>query len=140
MPKRAIVATIEATPGRMDELMPLLMAHRARCLKDEPGTLQFDFLIPRDDKSKVLLIEIYKDDDAFQSSGTDCQWLSSESSPRGWSPKCLVLEEHLRSDRESCLLRRARCENDALVRIIFSAGASSSLRPHGGSRLSVSYP
>ncbi len=66
MPKRAIVATIEATPGRMDELMPLLMAHRARCLKDEPGTLQFDFLIPRDDKTKVLLIEIYKDEEAFQ--------------------------------------------------------------------------
>jgi quinol monooxygenase YgiN len=66
MPKRAIVATIEATPGRMDELMPVLMAHRARCLKDEPGTLQFDFLISRDDKTKVLLIEIYRDEDAFQ--------------------------------------------------------------------------
>jgi quinol monooxygenase YgiN len=66
MPKLAIVATIEATPGRMDELMPLLMAHRARCLKDEPGTLQFDFLIPRDEKAKVLLIEVYKDDDAFK--------------------------------------------------------------------------
>ena len=66
MPKLAIVATIEATPGRMDDLMPLLMAHRARCLKDEPGTLQFDFLIPGDDKAKVLLIEVYKDEDAFK--------------------------------------------------------------------------
>jgi quinol monooxygenase YgiN len=66
MAKLGIVATIEATPGRMDELLPLLMAHRARCLKDEPGTLQFDFLIPRDDQSKVLLIEIYKDESAFK--------------------------------------------------------------------------
>jgi quinol monooxygenase YgiN len=66
MPKLAIVATIEAAPGRMNELMPLLMAHRARCLKDEPGTLQFDFLEPRDDKTKVLLIEVYKDEDAFK--------------------------------------------------------------------------
>jgi quinol monooxygenase YgiN len=66
MTKLGIVATIEATPGRMDELLPLLMAHRARCLKDEPGTLQFDFLVPRDDQSKVLLIEIYQDEAAFR--------------------------------------------------------------------------
>lgn len=66
MAKLGIVATIEANPGRMDELLPLLMAHRARCLKDEPGTLQFDFLVPRDDQSKVLLIEIYKDEAAFK--------------------------------------------------------------------------
>lgn len=66
MPTLGIVATIEAEPGRMDELLPLLMAHRARSLKDEPGTLQFDFLIPRDDKSKVLLIEFYRDEDAFK--------------------------------------------------------------------------
>ena|SRR5579871_3597567 len=66
MAKLAIVATIEAAPGRMDELLPLLMAHRARCLKDEPGTLQFDLLVPRDDKTKVLLIEVYKDEDAFK--------------------------------------------------------------------------
>jgi quinol monooxygenase YgiN len=66
MLKLGIVATIEAESGRMDELLPLLMAHRARCLKNEPGTLQFDFLIPRDDKTKVLLIEFYKDEDAFK--------------------------------------------------------------------------
>lgn len=66
MPKLAIVATIEAVAGRMDELLPLLMAHRARCLKDEPGTLQFDFLIPSDDKTKVLLIEVYSDEDSFK--------------------------------------------------------------------------
>lgn len=66
MPKLGIVATIEAVPGRMNELLPLLMQHRARCLKDEPGTLQFDFLVPRDDETKVLLIEVSADEDAFQ--------------------------------------------------------------------------
>ena len=65
MPKLAIVATIEITPGRREEYLPLLMAHRARCLKDEPGTLQFEVLVPRDDNSKVLLYEVYKDDAAF---------------------------------------------------------------------------
>ena len=39
MAKLAIVATFEIAPGRMDEFLPLLMAHRDRCLKGEAGTL-----------------------------------------------------------------------------------------------------
>ena len=65
MPKLAIIATIEIAPGRMDEYLPLAVAHRARCLKDEPGTLQFELMRPRDDGSKVMLYEVYRDDAAF---------------------------------------------------------------------------
>ena len=65
MPKLAIVGTLEVAPGRKDEVLPLLMAHRARCLKDEPGTLQFEVLVPREDDTKVLLYEVYRDDAAF---------------------------------------------------------------------------
>jgi quinol monooxygenase YgiN len=43
------------------------MAHRARCLADEPGTLQFEVLRPHDDDTKVMLYEVYIDDAAFQS-------------------------------------------------------------------------
>ena len=52
-------------PGRRDQLFPLLMAHKARCLKDEPGTLQFEILLPHDDDTKGLLYEVYRDDAAF---------------------------------------------------------------------------
>jgi (4S)-4-hydroxy-5-phosphonooxypentane-2,3-dione isomerase len=65
MPKVAIVAKIEAAPGRMDQLISLLMAHRARCLKNEPGTLQLDVLAPREDDTRVLTYEVYRDDAAF---------------------------------------------------------------------------
>jgi quinol monooxygenase YgiN len=65
MPKLAILGTFEAAPGRRDQLVPLLMAHRARVLKDEPGTLQFEILTPHDDAAKVLVCEIYRDDAAF---------------------------------------------------------------------------
>ena len=51
MLKLAIVATIEVAPERRDRLM----GHRGRCLKDEPGTLQFEVLAPREDDTKVLL-------------------------------------------------------------------------------------
>jgi quinol monooxygenase YgiN len=65
LPKLAIIGTLEVAPGRKDEVLPLLMAHRARCVKDEPGTLQFEVLVPREDDTKVLLYEVYRDDAAF---------------------------------------------------------------------------
>jgi (4S)-4-hydroxy-5-phosphonooxypentane-2,3-dione isomerase len=65
MPRFAIIGTVEIASGRTNEFLPLLMAHRARCLKDEPGTLNFEVLIPHDDNSKVMLYEVYRDEAAF---------------------------------------------------------------------------
>ena len=65
MPSLAIVATIEIAPGRRGELLPLLMAHRARCLKDEPGTVQFDVLLPQEGDTKVMIYEVYRDEAAL---------------------------------------------------------------------------
>jgi len=50
-----------SSPG---ELLPLLQ-HRARCLKNEPGTLQFEVLAPHGDDTKLLLYEVYQSDTAF---------------------------------------------------------------------------
>ena len=67
MPKLAIIVTIDVAPARKSQLLPLLMAHRARCLKDEPGlTLQFEVLAPYDDDAKVLSYEVYRDEAAFE--------------------------------------------------------------------------
>ena len=65
MPRFAIIGTVEVAPGRMDEFLPLLMAHRARCLADEPGTLHFEVLKPRNDDTKVMLYEVYQGEAAF---------------------------------------------------------------------------
>jgi quinol monooxygenase YgiN len=66
MSKLAIIATIEVPSERKHQLLPLLIAHRDRCLKAEPGiTLQFDILLPPDDERKVLSYEVYRDDTAF---------------------------------------------------------------------------
>ena len=65
MPKFANVVTIEVTPGRRDQVLRLLGEHKAR-LKDEPGTLQFEILLPKDDDTKVFLYEMYRDDAAFE--------------------------------------------------------------------------
>jgi autoinducer 2-degrading protein len=66
MAKLAIIATVEIKPGRVDEYLPLLMAHRARCLKEEPGTLEFEVLVPRNEETRVMLYELYADDAAFE--------------------------------------------------------------------------
>jgi quinol monooxygenase YgiN len=65
MPKLALIATIEVVEGQRDRLLPLLRAHRARSLKDEPGTLQFEVLVPREDDTKLFVYEVYRDDAAF---------------------------------------------------------------------------
>jgi len=64
--KLVILGTIEIASGERAQFLPLLMAHRARSLKDEPGTLEFEVLAPREDDTKVHLYEVYQDDDAFE--------------------------------------------------------------------------
>ena len=65
MSKFANVVTIEVAPGRRDEVVALLLAHKAR-LKDEPGTLQFEVLLPKDDDTKVRVYEMYRNAAAFE--------------------------------------------------------------------------
>ena len=81
MAKFAIVATLDIAEGRMDEFMPLLLAHRDRCLKEEPGTLRFDVLRPKELANQVMLYEEYLDDAAFQVhwNGASVACLRSES-------------------------------------------------------------
>lgn len=66
MAKLAIVATIKTAPGRRGEYLKPLQAHAERCLANEPGTLQFDILVPHDDPDTVMLYEVYAGSDAFQ--------------------------------------------------------------------------
>jgi len=66
MPKLANVVTLEVTPELRDQILSLLAAHKARCLKDEPGTLEFEILLPKDDDTKVLSYEVYQDEAAFE--------------------------------------------------------------------------
>jgi quinol monooxygenase YgiN len=46
--------------------LPLPMAHSSRSRKDEPGSLQFEVLLPNDDDSKVLFYEAKGDEAAFK--------------------------------------------------------------------------
>ena len=65
MPKFGNVVTIEIASGGRDQVITALLAHKAR-LKDEPGTLQFEILLPNDDDTKIHLYEMYRDAAAFE--------------------------------------------------------------------------
>ena len=64
MAKLAVIGTIEVQPGARAEVLRAVLAHRDRCLKDEPGTLQFEVLVP-EDSAKLMLYELYADSAAF---------------------------------------------------------------------------
>jgi quinol monooxygenase YgiN len=66
MPKHVVIVTIDVAEGRMEEYKRLLLAHRDRCLKDEPGTLRFDMLCPIGAENKLVLYEEYQDEAAHQ--------------------------------------------------------------------------
>ena len=66
MPKLAIIGRVEVAPGSIEKVLPLLAAHRDRCLRDETGTLKFEVLRPRDDDTVILLYELYQDDAAVE--------------------------------------------------------------------------
>ncbi|MFS8113341.1 putative quinol monooxygenase [Rhizobium jaguaris] len=66
MPNLVVLGTIEAVAGHREQLIPLLKAHRARCLRDERGTLSFDIMTSNDDDAKIYIHEVYQDAAAFE--------------------------------------------------------------------------
>lgn len=66
MSKLALVVTIEVKPGQMEAVLEATKAHAARSLDSEPGTLQFDVLVPANEDGKVMLYEAYVDEAAFE--------------------------------------------------------------------------
>lgn len=66
MTKLAIIATMQIEPGQADKVLPLLMAHRDRCLSSEPGTLKFEIMRPHDHANQVMLYEVYESQATFE--------------------------------------------------------------------------
>lgn len=65
-----VFATIEVPAEHMDRFEAALLAHRARCLSDEPGTLQFEVSRPADGENCFKLYEVYEDGGAFETHRT----------------------------------------------------------------------
>ena len=66
MSKLALVVTIEVKPGQVAAVLEAAKAHAARSLSSEPGTLQFDVLVPVNEDDKIMLYEAYVDEAAYE--------------------------------------------------------------------------
>ena len=70
MSKVALNVVIEFEPESKREILRALLAHRERCLKEEPGTLQFEVMVPFEERSKIFLFELYTEDSALLTHST----------------------------------------------------------------------
>jgi (4S)-4-hydroxy-5-phosphonooxypentane-2,3-dione isomerase len=60
-----LVVEIRIKPEDVERFMPMVLEN-AREARKEPGCKQFDVLVDPQDKSKVMLYEIYNDEKAFE--------------------------------------------------------------------------
>lgn len=84
MSKLAIIGAIVVEPGARDEVFTAAMAHRERCLQNEPGTLAFEVLLPVEDATQLLFYELYTDPSAFDAhmKGESMAQLQAEVGPK----------------------------------------------------------
>lgn len=66
MDKVCVFATLWIAPGEVGRVTTELLAHRARCLADEPGTLVFELMLPREAAETVHIYEAYENQAAFE--------------------------------------------------------------------------
>jgi quinol monooxygenase YgiN len=65
MSKVALNVVLESKPESREDIIRSLLAHRQRCLKDEPGTVRFEIMVPSEEPSKIFLFELYADEQAL---------------------------------------------------------------------------
>jgi (4S)-4-hydroxy-5-phosphonooxypentane-2,3-dione isomerase len=60
-----LVVRIKIKPDSIDKFMVALMEN-ATAARTEPGCLQFDVLVDPEDRTHLMLYEVYRDADAFE--------------------------------------------------------------------------
>ena len=65
MPRFAIIGTVEIASGRVNDFFAPADGAQSPVFKDEPGTVNFEVLMPHDDDTRVMLYEVYQDEAAF---------------------------------------------------------------------------
>ena len=84
MGKLAVIGTIVVREGSRQDVVRAVLAHRERSLKNEPGTLQFEVLVPPAEPTKILLYELYADAAAF---AAHMKGASMARSRKKWAPR-----------------------------------------------------
>ncbi len=71
----ALIVEFSIKPGSHAAFDAIIREHAAKTKQEEPGCMRFDVLQPMGkdgaDLSKLCLVEVYKDDDAFKAHGAN---------------------------------------------------------------------
>ena len=65
MSKIALVVEFKVVPEHKEAFCTLMRSHAKAALDHEPGCLQFDVMVSREDATRVFLYEIYADQKAL---------------------------------------------------------------------------
>lgn len=60
------VLQVNVQPGRRADLLEVTKAYVAECVREEPGTLAFTFLLDEQDENRFYAIEQYADRQAYE--------------------------------------------------------------------------
>ena len=65
MSKVALIVEYTTKEGCLEAFLELIAPHAAAS-REEPGTLRFDVLLPQEEANKVVLYELYADQEAYR--------------------------------------------------------------------------
>ncbi len=60
-----LVVHLDIAPEEVDEFIKISTAHGKHSVKIEPGCISFQVMIPQEEPNKVILVEVYKDNEAL---------------------------------------------------------------------------
>lgn len=78
------VIQVSVQPGRREELLRLSQTYAEECVREEPGTLGFTFLLDETDQDRFCAIEQYADRPAHEAH-------TNGETIRRWAPNILPL-------------------------------------------------
>ena len=62
-----LVVHLDIAPEKFDEFIEICRAHGKNSVEIETGCLSFQVMIPQEEPNKVILVEVYQDDEALDS-------------------------------------------------------------------------
>ena len=68
----SLVVHLEIASEKFDEFIEIARAHGKRSVEVENGCLSFQVMLPQEEPNKVILVEVYQDDNAL-----DIHWNSN---------------------------------------------------------------
>jgi len=66
MAATALIVEFRLKPGSRAAFDDIMIAHAQKTLAEEPGCTQFDILYPEGEDDRVVLIEVYTDQAAYE--------------------------------------------------------------------------